>query len=186
VLPLFLAALRDRYQPGEVLHVKLAALVESTRSHLDPSDIASSEEAPSLDGNMVGDVISANYAYAIARIEDYCGYKPLQVDVGCVLQAGIRAVIPEGFKAEPFLLPTDKEVIEFDITVFGEDMDIEPSWTQSFVFHQDEDDDLLEFRLIPKETGTKEIKVEYYYRRHWLVQIKFEVKVIQAPKAIPS
>ena len=37
VLPLFLTALRDRYQPGDALYDELTDLAETTRSHLDPS-----------------------------------------------------------------------------------------------------------------------------------------------------
>jgi hypothetical protein len=43
VLPLFLTALRDRYQPGDALRDELDALARNTRSHLDPSEVASSE-----------------------------------------------------------------------------------------------------------------------------------------------
>jgi hypothetical protein len=47
VLPLFLTALRDRYQPGDALRNELAALAQDTWSHLDPSEVASSEESSS-------------------------------------------------------------------------------------------------------------------------------------------
>lgn len=145
------------------------------------------------DGNVVGDNSSSrvvkrtsaeDYAYGIARIVGCCGSEKLQVDNKYVLQTGIFRVIPHGFEAQPFLLPADEGVIEFDITVFAEDMNIEPYWTQSFLFHRDKDYDLLEFRLTPIEAGTKDIKVEYYYRRHWLAQINFKVEVILARKTI--
>lgn len=48
VLPLFLAALRDRYSPGDDLRDELAALVEAVRATLDPSNVKEQPDLPSI------------------------------------------------------------------------------------------------------------------------------------------
>jgi hypothetical protein len=67
-LPAFLYALRDRYQPGDALRDELAALAQDTRSHLTPSDVASSEGASSSDPRAQGTtyITHINHAEGLA------------------------------------------------------------------------------------------------------------------------
>jgi tetratricopeptide (TPR) repeat protein len=123
-------------------------------------------------------------AYAIARIKDHQLGQHFHLDKVYVLLAGVQSGIPEGFEGVIVSLPSQEETIKFEIVVHAEDISIEPSWRQSLVFHRGRNGRLLEFRLIPREIGTKEIRVEYYYQRHWLAQITFEVKVVEASELV--
>jgi hypothetical protein len=143
--------------------------------------------------------------YAIARIK---GHKetPLFLNQVYLLQAGVTERVPKGFKKKPITLP-DQEIVQIDITVYADGMDIEPDFKQTLTYHHNQKTNsgvvykirkffskiprslseydkfnhfpnLLEFRLIPREVGQKQIRVEFYYEQHWLAQIKFEVELV--------
>jgi hypothetical protein len=42
----------------------------------------------------------------------------------------------------------------------------------------------MEFKLIPMETGEKTILVEFYYQRHWLAKLQFEVDVVKTQEPV--
>ena len=115
--------------------------------------------------------------YAVARIRDHQTSAQLGMNRTYVLQAGIRKSIPVGFQGQ--ILPSlfGKEAIEFEIAVHAAGIDIKPDWTQKYSFRQDTVSSFVEFYLTPRESGFKEVRIEFYYERHWLAQIKIEVKV---------
>jgi hypothetical protein len=123
--------------------------------------------------------------YAVARLEGLGREQPLELGTEYTLHAGILKTLPEGFESVPIHLVLDsKKPIIFEISVQAEDMDIGPTWAQEFTYIPDEDAELLEFQLIPRLTGHKDIRVEFYHQRHWLTQIKFEVEVVEARELV--
>jgi hypothetical protein len=126
-------------------------------------------------------------AYAVARIRDVpdggflCVGKPYCLKVGV-----LEEVPPElAFNIASVALPSLPEVV-IEITVYAEDMDIEPSWVQEFVFRQGTESELLQFRLTPRKCGHKTIQVEFYHERHWLAMIQFDVEVVTVQEPVPA
>jgi hypothetical protein len=126
-------------------------------------------------------------AYAVARIRNMPDDKLFRLNAMYHLEAGILKEIPpqSEFETASFILLSLEEVI-IDVVVYAEDMIIEPTWTQQFTFRRDEESDLLEFKLTPTKVGYREIRIEFFYQRHWLAQIKFEVAVVEVPAIIPA
>ena len=65
-------------------------------------------------------------------------------------------------------------------------MEIRPAWVQSYVFSWSEETSLLEFVLRPTKSGHKQVRVEFYYQRHWLAKIQFDVEVVEAQELVPA
>jgi hypothetical protein len=126
--------------------------------------------------------------YAVAQIQDYRESEYLIVDRDYVLYAGIRITIPRGFRSTPISLPDDQDIIELEIAVFAECMTVEPNWRQLLVVchNEEQEPDLLAFVLTPTKPGTKQIRIEYYYQRHWLTKIEFEVEVVETLELVPA
>ncbi len=125
-------------------------------------------------------------AHAVARVEGFERGQPIEVGEKYTLAAGILQTLPEDFESVPFRLALNSTwPITFEISVQAEGMDIEPFWIQEFMYIPDRDTELVRFQLIPRITGRKEIRVEFYHRRHWLAQIRLEVEVIEAEKIVP-
>lgn len=129
--------------------------------------------------------IDREAAYAIATIIDSGASNTLHLHCSTTLLAGISFIIPDHFKSSVILLPADKDRFDFQIAVRAEDMDIDPSWMQPYTFICDKDSPLIKFTLTPRVPGVKQICVDYYYERHWLAKIEFEVEVVAAETPEP-
>jgi superfamily II DNA or RNA helicase len=119
-------------------------------------------------------------AYAAAHMAGLEHGNVAVVERDFSLYAGILSEIPDGFKGMPFRVRASGKAIEFEVRVYGEDIDVWPSWTQQILFDRRKKPDLIEFRLKPRKLGNKRIQVEFYYQQHWLAQIKFEITVVKA------
>jgi HEAT repeat protein/CheY-like chemotaxis protein len=137
------------------------------------SDQATSGMVPSIE------------AFAVAQIEDHHTDTPIVANKEYILLAGILSSIPAFFAGEPVQLP-DVDVVEIDIVVRAVGVKVLPHWVQRTRYFRGRDSGLLEFRLVPREVGQKRIQVEFYYQRHWLAQLKFEVEVAEAQQLIPA
>ncbi len=124
--------------------------------------------------------INKRTAYAIAAIIDSESGYILRLRRPYTLQTGIRLSIPKEFHGAEITLSEDKDRFDLEIAVHAEDIDITPNWIQSYTFIRDEESPLIEFTLTSTTPGTKYIRVEYYYERHWLAKIEFEVEVVEA------
>lgn len=129
--------------------------------------------------------VNNSLVYAVAQIVHPTPATVFYINQRIVLDAGIRSRIPLGFRSHPFVLPDSKEVFEFEIAIFAEGMEITSLWIQPFIFKIDEESKLLEFELVAKQVGVQQIRVEYYYERHWLAKIEFEVEVVEAKELAP-
>ena len=116
-------------------------------------------------------------AFARAGIEGVEDGEPLEIDVLYKLLAGILREIPEGVTVQRFDL-LDVEEVEMDVVVRASGFEISPTWHQRVKVIRGQDSDLLEFILVPKETGEKKIEVEFLYKRHWLTAIVLDVTVV--------
>jgi tetratricopeptide (TPR) repeat protein len=148
---------------------------------LDPS-----METSDLFANVTQDVISELRTYAIAQFQGHEDGQPFYVGHTYFLRTGVLREIPRGFKGEPISLPQSQSVIELDMVVWAQDMKVEPHWNQTLKFYRGRDSGLLEFRLTPEASGRKSVRVEFYYQRHWLQQLKFEVEVVETKELIPA
>lgn len=131
------------------------------------------------------EVRSPPQAFAVAQIEGYDKDVPLVVNQDYRLLTGILSNVPTEFVGVAVELP-DVEVVEIDVVVRTTGMEVRPHWMQQVRFFRGRDAGLLEFRLIPRETGQKHISVEFYYQRHWLARIQFEVDVVEALELVPA
>lgn len=159
----------------------------------DPTDARASEPMPSSSLPPAADMPFIPYprasepitsyplqeveAFALAEIEGVDEDIPLRVNEVYKLLAAILRDKPSGLSVQALRLP-DLEVIEIDITVRASGFDIAPNWHQRLKFIRGRDSGLVEFILVPKETGDKKIEVEFYYERHWLTAIVLDVTVI--------
>jgi len=118
-------------------------------------------------------------AYAVAQIKDLPDSKQLIVGTSLLLQAGVQKDKPLklDLKTTPITIPIETK-INIDIAVRAEGMAIAPHWIQRFEYQPTIGDKLIDFELTPKSVGKKEISVEYYYNRHWLTKIQFEVEIV--------
>jgi hypothetical protein len=124
--------------------------------------------------------------FAVAQIEGLIDKDvPLVVNQEYRLLAGVLSNIPTEFVGVPVELP-DVEVVEIDVVVRTTGMEVLPYWMQQLRFFRGRDSGLLEFRLSPRETGQRRIFVEFYYQRHWLAEIQFEVDVVEAPELVTA
>ena len=105
----------------------------------------------------------------------------LEIETRYKLLAGILREIPEGVTAQRFHLPAVEEV-EMDVVVRASGFEISPDWHQRVKVIRGQDSDLLEFILVPKETGDKKIEVEFLYERHWLTGIVLDVTVVASDR----
>jgi hypothetical protein len=130
-------------------------------------------------------------AHAVARLKSVPENNQLLIGETSILEAGILKERPQvpGFETTPVNLPDQNEV-PIDITVYVEGMTINPNWIQRFTFYKkkesDKESDLVEFQLLPQTTGKKQIRVEFYYERHWLAKITFDVEVVEAERGVVS
>jgi hypothetical protein len=74
--------------------------------------------------------------------------------------------------------PPETDVPAIDVTVCAEGMAVLPHWVQSMKPSQEQDSGLLEFRLLPREVGPKQIEVNLYYQRNWLTHVRFNAEVV--------
>lgn len=120
--------------------------------------------------------------YAIAQIDEYAREASLYLGREFTLKAGIGTSIPPYFIGHAIQFPASEAILVFDIAVHAESMQIRPHWIQPFVFHpgREAESEMVEFRLTPEEQGHKDIRVEFYYQRHWLTRIEFEFEVVGA------
>lgn len=150
------------------------------QKHNQNSPPASNRQRSSNGGDKTSSEDETVKAYAIALLKNYDPDSCFYVGKAYVLQAGIRSEAPEGFARVAISLPSCNHLIDFEIAVYAEDIDVQPAWSRIYTFNRDENSPLLEFALTPTTPGTKHIRVEYYYERHWLAKIEFEVEVIEA------
>ncbi len=129
-------------------------------------------------------------AWGVAAIEDFEEDHTLYVNETYTLTTGIGwGDVPAEFRTfaiEPILLPgsVPVEPLQFDIAVWAEDMDVEPSWVRTLELNRSlKPPCLIRFKLTPRARGQKTIRVDFYYQRHWLQQIELEVKVTRSPSA---
>ena len=128
-------------------------------------------------------------AWGFAIIEEYEDDHLLYLDETYTLTTGMGwGDAPAAYKkAAPILLPESLESFEFDISVWAEDMEIEPLWIRTLELDPTSDlPSLVHFELTPKAVGPKVIKVDFYYQLHWLQQITLEVEVVESPLTMPD
>jgi len=127
-------------------------------------------------------------AYAAARMKGLEREQPIEVRRGYVLEVGVFETLPSGFRGALIRLkklgPT--RPVTFEISVYAEDMDVEPDWIQEYIYVPDNNTNVITFELTPRLIGQKEIRVEFYHQRHWLGQIRFEVEVVKAPELVQA
>jgi tetratricopeptide (TPR) repeat protein len=121
--------------------------------------------------------------FAAARILDHEENQPLYLDNRYTLLAGIVRDVPKLFKSSPIELTSNEDLLQFEISVHADGMDVEPRWTQTFIFNKKQEQaDMIEFNFNPQVLGQKEISVDFFFQRHWLAKIAFNVLVDQKPK----
>jgi hypothetical protein len=124
---------------------------------------------------------------AIAEIKDYAPDQPLQMGQSYYLQAGIKGKVPENSEEKASSSDGEKQGVQLQIVVWAEDMEIKPDWVQFYEFYEDRETSFIEFELEPNQLGQigqKNIRVQFYYQRHWLGEVKFETQVIEAKRLV--
>ncbi|MET0645713.1 MAG: hypothetical protein ABW208_03775 [Pyrinomonadaceae bacterium] len=121
---------------------------------------------------------------AMAGIKDHPADLPFHVGAEYVLQAGLKSTVPEGFSAAAISLPAGEESFEFHLFVHADGMQVRPDWAQTLTYKPGAESSFVEFRLSPGETGSKLIRVEFLYQRHWIAHIRLEVEVINAHEPV--
>lgn len=107
--------------------------------------------------------------YAFARFKGCQTGMPLQVRRNYVLQVGIGQLDAPS----PIII---KKLRQFDISLVAPEMEIYPLWVQSISLAAHNAISLVEFTVVPQTTGIHPIRVDIYYQRHWLAQLKFNVE----------
>ena len=115
-------------------------------------------------------------AFAVARLKGCRQGLPLITGKEYQLVAGILDSVPEGFTGRTVELP-DNGLVEIDVVVRAPGMAISPHWTQPVKFYRSRNSRLAEFQITPQRQGPQRVDVEFYYERHWLTQITFQVEV---------
>ena len=118
-------------------------------------------------------------ASAFARIQDHQQGESFVLERTYKLQAGVRNCGGSNLSSVSDKSSTQKESIQLEIVVYTKDMDIQPSWIQSYHLNQSENDSFIEFQIKPTAIGLRQIHVEFIYKRHWLTKIQFEVEVVE-------
>lgn len=199
-LALFLHVLAENIAPDTDYHRQLVELTEEIGAAVNATSTKSPNTHPvyniSINGDVQGSAIGNDAtvvmvkktaAYAIARIVGQPSTDPrLQIHQGYILVVGISVDVPPGYRNAALYLPEDKDRFDFQIAVYVKDMDVAPNWIQPYTFIRDKKSPLIEFTLIPTVPGTNHIRVEYYYERHWLAKIEFEVEVVEAEELEPA
>lgn len=121
---------------------------------------------------------------AIAEIKDYAPDQPLQMGQSYCLQAGIESKVPENSEEKASSSDGEKQGVQLQIVVWAEDMEIKPDWVQFYELYEDRETSFIEFELEPNQLGQKNIRVQFYYQRHWLGEVKFETQVIEAKRLV--
>jgi tetratricopeptide (TPR) repeat protein len=114
--------------------------------------------------------------FAVARVAGLCKGSPLILHREHKLLVSIQRKTPAGFVGKSLQLRSSGEA-EIDVIVRATGMEILPAWAQKATCFQNRASSPLEFILIPRESSCKEIRVELYYQRHWLADIKLDIEV---------
>ena len=77
-------------------------------------------------------------------------------------------------------LPPNIDEAQIDVAIRVQGMEILPRWIQTIEFSRRWDPAPLEFELVPREAGHKEIEVDFYYHRCWLRHAEFHTVVVDA------
>jgi hypothetical protein len=113
---------------------------------------------------------------AIAEIKDHAPDQPLQKGQSYCLKTGIK---------NDGLDENDPDSIQLDAVVWAEGMEISPKWIQPYFLDKNQKLSLIQFQLKPTSLGSKRIRVEFYYERHWLGEVKLEAQVVEAKQSAP-
>jgi len=121
-------------------------------------------------------------AWALAAIDEYEESRALCVGETYTLTAtmGWGDVPATARKAAStqFHLPESHETFSFGISVWAEDMDMEPPRIRTLELEPaSESPAQVQLKLVPRAVGQKVINVNFYYQLRWLRQIAFEVQV---------
>lgn len=76
----------------------------------------------------------------------------------------------------------DDEIVQFDVTIYAEGMEVIPIFRKTMIYRARDGIGEVSFSVIPKEIGTKLIRVEFYHKNHWLTKIGTLVKVVEQVK----
>jgi basic membrane protein A and related proteins len=127
-------------------------------------------------------------AWGVAKIENVENENTLFLNRSYTLVAGMAWEKPRVYqdqtsKMVPIILPEIPEPFAFDISVWADSMEIKPTWCKQIELSPNTlVPELKEFQLIPKQTGSQSVTVNYYYQRHLLQQLEFQVEVIDKLK----
>lgn len=126
-------------------------------------------------------------AYGIARLLGNEPNRPLLLTHSYTLEAGISLRPLKGFRGTRIKIPRREDSMVFDIAITSAGIEISPTWLQSMRFEPAGKGQVIaQFTLVPREVGPRQIRVEFYYQRHWLSMIQFEVEVVEAQELVPA
>lgn len=124
-------------------------------------------------------IVLIEKALAVARINDLPANRQLEVGHNYHLQVDITNVIRN---LENISFSSEQEQT-IDIVVQADDMIIKPDWFHNVDISPHGQSKSPEFILVPLVPGDKTITVQYYYKSHWLTQLRHHVQVIQNGRA---
>lgn len=133
-----------------------------------------------MDVSAVAPVEEVYDLVGVARLKDHPPDSPLRLNREYTLQAALRSVSTENFPGAD----RDEETFVLDIVIHAEDIEVQPTWIQSFTFKRGEDSPPVEFQLRPALPGHKTVSIEFLHQRRWLMSMKFEVEVVGANEPV--
>ena len=116
-------------------------------------------------------------AYVTARIKGLMEGQPLMVDTTYHVQVGIQKQMNYPALGTNSVTSSLEEPIPFDVVLYAQDMEIEHEWQQRCLFNPNNEPSSIEFKIVPQQPGTKQIRIEIFYRNHWLTRIKYDAVV---------
>jgi tetratricopeptide (TPR) repeat protein len=120
---------------------------------------------------------------AVAYLREHALEEPLRVHesyelVIALFRAESVLELPVSSLASAIGLPPISAEFELMVTIYAENIRVEPNWWQQLRMLSDEKQASVEFILIPESPGDSELRVEFFYGNRWLQKLTTELVVV--------
>lgn len=125
--------------------------------------------------------------FIVAWLEENVKGRPLKVGHEYSLQVTCQEYRSSAYEYVPFWLPTPSRSVRLRVVVYAQDMDVKPSISQSLDINPLETRARpLQFRLSPRQTGSKRVVVDLYDEDRLLAMLQFKPVDVVSNQAITA
>ena len=123
--------------------------------------------------------------YAVAWLEGWVPEAPLEVGQEYRLMVAVQNGRSLKYDSAPFLIVPSGRTERLRVVLFAEDMDIQPSRSQTLELPETQRPRPVPFRLVPRSPGHKVISLDMYQGDKWLVNLELSAwRVVSQEEAL--